>query len=277
MYKKNHPQLDAYFRNELPQEAQIAVAKHIADCEICRKSLEKREETRLLLREASEKPLQPAGRLRLYEKLNEERKKRGEKLLGIPVKLIAQVKAKGGTAASAVGDIAKAGGQSASRIGARSGQIVHTMAEGTKSVGETALDAGKKSAHHGKDMVDEAGQTMFDAGRVMTSEVADVISDTMEHPLKAVFAPARLAGKGIKAGVRTMKGSTKIAASGVKGTVSVVKGGLDVGAESIRQSGETLGAMIDTAEGVLEERNKVASAIGDGMQKIEEAKPVDDE
>ncbi len=277
MHEKIYPQLDAYFRNELPQEAQIAVAEHIADCEICRKSLEKREETRLLLRDASEKPLQPAGRLRLYEKLNEERKKRGEKLLKIPVKLIAQAKAKGGAAAGVVGDIAKAGGQSASRVGERSGQIVHTMADGTKSVGETALDAGKKSAHHGKDMVDEAGQTMLDAGRVMTSEVADVISDTIEHPLKVVFAPARLAGKGIKAGARTMKGSAKIAASGVKGTVSVVKGGLDVGAESIRQSGETLGAMIDTAEGVLDERNKVAGTIGDGMQKVEEAKPEYDE
>ncbi len=276
-HEKIYRQLDAYFRNELPQEAQIAVAEHIADCEICQKSLEKREETRLILREASEKSLQPAGRLRLYEKLNEERKKRGEKLLKIPAKLIAQVKAKGGAAAGAVGDIAKAGGQSASRMGARSGQIVRTMAEGAKSVGETALDAGKKSAHHGKDMVDEAGQTMLDAGRAMTSEVADVISDTMEHPLKAVVAPARLAGKGIKAGARTMKGSAKIAASGVKGTVSVVKGGLDVGAESIKQSGKTLGAMIDTAEGVLEERNKVAGTIGEGIQKVKEAKPEEDE
>ncbi len=231
------------------------------------------EETLLRLKEASELPLKPEGRLRLYEKLNEERRKKGEKLLTIPKKLIANVKAKGSAMAEAVEDVAKAGGQSASQVHARSGLVIHTMKDGAKSIGDKALDAGKKSALNGKDMVDEAVQTMVDSGRAVTSEVADVVKDTVEHPLKVVVAPVRLAGKGIKAGARMVKGSAKIATSGVKGALTTAKGGLDIGAESMKQSGETLDAMFDVVETAVEGRNKVAGAMGKSVKKIREAKP----
>lgn len=236
-----------------------------------------KEETRFHLKEASELSLKPEARLRLYEKMNEERRKKGEKLLKIPAKLIAQVKAKGSAVAESVGDVAKAGGQSASQMHARSEQVIHTMKDGAKSVGEKAFGAGKKSAHHGRDMVNETGQTILDSGRIMTSEVTDVVSDTLEHPLKAVVAPARLAGKGIKAGARMMKGGVKVAMSGVKGTLSVAKGGLDVGAESVKQSGEVIDSVVDVAETAMDERNKVAGAMGKGMEKIRNVKPKKDD
>ena len=276
-HEEIYPQLNAYLRHELSGAAQIAVAEHLAVCEICQTRVGELEKTRDLLKNASEKKLQPAGRLRLYEKLNEERRQRGEKLLKIPAELIAQVKAKGEAMAEAAEDVVAAGGESASRTLARSGDVVKTMHEGAKSVSEEASGAGKTSIGHGKAMVDEAGRTMLDTGRTLTSEVADVVGDTLEHPIKAVVAPARLAGKGVKAGVRMVKGSAKIAASGVKGALSAVKGGRKVLAESVRQGGETADSMADLAETMLDEGQQVAGALGEGVQKVKDAQPEEDE
>lgn len=275
-HQKIIAKLDDYVRNSLSEKEYIEVAEHLANCEKCQEVLDKRELTRSRLRDASEMNLKPASRLRLYEKLNEERHKKGEKLLRVPKKLIAQAKAKGEAMAEAVGDVAKAGGQSANQMHALSGQVIHTMKDGAKSVGDTALDAGKKSALHGKDMVDETVQTMVDSGRAMTSEVADVVKDTVEHPLKTVVAPVRLAGKGIKAGGRMAKGSAKIATSGVKGVLTAAKGGLDIGAESMKQSGKTLDAMFDILETAVEERDKVMGEVMKGVKKTGNAKPDDE-
>ena len=275
-HTKIYPQLENYARNALSKDERLFVAEHLAGCETCQEKLTQHECALDLLKDASDTALQPERRLRLYEKLNDERKKRSEKLLSIPEKLIAQVRAKGGAAAEAAEDVAKASGAAASQVGERSVQIAKTMKDGAQSVGKTALGAGKKSAHHGKDMIDEAAQTVLDSTRIMTEEVADILEDSLKSPLKAVVAPARLAGKGIKAGTRMAKGSAKIATSGVKGIVSAAKGGLDVGAESVKQSGKTAKSMIDAAESTLDGRNQVAGAIGKGAEKVIKAKPTEE-
>lgn len=272
-HKKIYPQLEDYARNALSAKERLLVAEHLANCEVCQEKLAQHESALALLKDASETELQPERRLHLYERLNDERKKRGEQLLKIPEKLLAQVKAKGGAAVEAAQDVAKASGAAAKQTGGRTVNIAKTMRDGAKSVGQTALGAGKKSAHHGKDMVNEAAQTMFDSTRIMTEEVADVVEESLKNPFKAMIAPAKLAGKGIKAGARMAKGSAKIAASGVKGVASAAKGGLDVGAESVKQAGATAKATLDAAESMLEGRNQVAEAMGKGAKKIVAAKP----
>ena len=272
-HEKIYPQLEDYARNALGEEERLLVAEHLADCESCQQKLSQYENALALLKDASSTDLQPERRLRLYERLNDERKKRGDQLLEIPKKLIAQVKAKGGAAAEAVGDVAKASGAAAKQTGERTVNIPKTMRDGAKSVGQTALGAGKKSAHHGRDMINEAAQTMLDSARIMTEEVADVVEGSLKSPLKAVTAPAKLAGKGIKATARMAKGSAKITASGMKGVASAAKGSLDVGAESAKQAGKTAKATLDAAESILDGRNQVAGKIGKGVKKVAKAKP----
>ncbi len=276
-HEKIYPQLEDYARNALSEDERLVIAEHLADCEICQQKLIQHESALALLKDASSTNLQPERRLRLYERLNDERKKRGEKLLEIPKKLIAQVKAKGGAAVEAAGDVANASGAAAKQTGERTVTLAKTMRDGAKSVGKTAIGAGKKSAHHGKDMVNEAAQTMLDTTRIMTEEVAGVVEESLKSPIKAVIAPAKLMGKGVKASARMAKGSAKIAVSGVKGVTSVAKASLDISAEGVKQAGKTAKATLDTAESMLEGRNQVAGAIGKGAEKVAKAKPEEEE
>jgi hypothetical protein len=271
------PKLEAYARNALTETERAEVEAHLAACEICQSVLAKHEAARAMLKSASEPSLAPQGRLRLYERINEERGKKQEALLKIPEALIAQVRATGKAVAESAVDVAKTSGAAAGSVGSKSAGVAKTMGRGMKSVGKKALGAGKKSAHHGKDMVDEAAQTLLDSGRILTVESAQVVEESLKNPLKAMVAPLRLAGKGMKAGARMAKGSLKIATSGVKGAASVMKGGLDVGAESVKQGGEAAGSMIDAAQSVLDARNKVAKSIGGSAKKIVNAKPEDEE
>ncbi len=274
-HKTVFPKLEAYARNALTTDERTQVESHLLVCQGCQTALAKYQSALALLKAASAPTLAPQRRLRLYEKLNEERGKKQEALLKIPEALIAQARATGKAMAESVGDVVKASGAAAGLVGASGGQVVKTMGRGAKSVGKKMLRAGKKSANHAKDMVDEAAQTALDSGHILTVETAQVVEESLKNPLKAVSAPLRLAGKGVKAGVRMAQGSLKISASGLKGVLSVAKGSLDVGAEGVKQGGETAKSMLDAAQSALEARNQVAKSLGKGIKKVANAKPED--
>ncbi|MBT3315603.1 MAG: hypothetical protein HN390_13425 [Anaerolineae bacterium] len=105
------------------------------------------------------------------------------------------------------------------------------------------------------DIREMMGEALIDSARIMTKKVADVVGDSLKNLIKAVVAPARFAGKSIKAEARIAKG---IAISGMKDMASAAKGSLEVDAESAKQGGKIAKSMIDVAEATLEERNQVA-------------------
>ncbi len=85
--------LMAYVEGTLPKPDVEEVQRHLASCHACQVLLENiqrlREQLQVL---ESELRLSPEARLRLYQRLNEERRKRGDAPLTIPQALLEEVR-----------------------------------------------------------------------------------------------------------------------------------------------------------------------------------------
>lgn len=246
---------------------------HLTECERCRKVVENARRIKGSLTPAEGAHLSPESRLRLYERLNAERARRGEKLLRIPRELLAQVRAKSQAAGEAAGEIARSGVRSAGQMGKSGASVMGAMGRGMKAVGGRAARTAGKGARRVRKMGVEAARTAADVGRIATEEISDVIGDAMQSPFKALLAPPRMAGKAAKMAARVAKGGCKISMVGAKGMLEAGFGSLGVAGEMVHQQGKVARAMIDGAATTARSSDEMARKTLRGTQKVAAARP----
>lgn len=245
---KNHAKwenlLADYLSGLLNEEDSHLFEAHLKTCPQCQAVVQNAQVLRKRLSPSEEKSLSPRGRLRLYERLNAERARRGEKLLRIPEKLLAEASAKWQAAGQAAGEVARHGAHSAADAGKSGATVARTMGRGAKAVGGRAARMTAKGARRARKIAAEMAKTAADVGRVATEEVADVVGDAMQSPFKALLAPPRMAGKAAKMAARVAKGGCKISVVSAKGIAEAGFGTVGLMGEMIRQQGKVTAAML---------------------------------
>ena len=271
-HKKFIEQISDFLDGTLSSTEQKAFQAHLAECASCRAALDNFQQVKAKLKESTNAKLSPEKRLRLYETMNAERKKRGEKLLRIPAELIAQVKAKSAAAEQAAGKVVTTGVEAATDVAQSGASFGGTMVGGAKNVGKKMAKTARKGAKRAKKMAEETRKTATDVGRTM-AEAAEIAGNAPKSPLKAVTAPPKLAGKGLKTGARMAKGSAKVMGEGMKGSIEMMAGGAETAAEMMIQAGKVTKSMVDGIEKTASAKNKLVNAISEGTKDIADAEP----
>ncbi len=276
-----HEQWDAllpdYLSGLLDEEERRRFEAHLEECARCRKVVRNARGLKGGLTGSQGARLSPQGRLRLYERLNTERARRGEKLLRIPRELAAQARAKSQAAGEAAQEVARSGARSAGRMGRSGVSVAGAMGRGMKSVGGKAARTMGKGARRAHEMAAETAHAAADVGRIATEEVSEVIGDAMQSPFKAVLAPPRMAGKAAKMAARIAKGGFKVSMVGAKGMVEGGLGAAGVMGEMVRQQGKVARAMIDGAEEAMASSGEVAKKTAAGAHLVAKARPPQDD
>ena len=269
--KKFMEKMSDYLDDLLSEEERKKFEVDLEECPECRKALDSFKKLREKMRGSVPKPSAEA-KLKVYEALNAERAKRGEELLKIPAELLKLVKAKSDAAVEAAKSVA---GTSAGSMK----ELASTGADMAQQRGKSALNVGKKAAETfatgakaAKDVAVESGKTMVDTGKIVTVESAEVMADSMKSPTEAAKAPARLAGKGIKAGVTMAKGAAKVMGKGIKGSAEVAKGTMEVGATTAKEAAKTAKDCTKVTKAAKAAKD-IASSIVDGAKDVAKAKP----
>ncbi len=274
---KNHERwenlIPDYLGGLLQGEDAARFEAHLKECSRCRKVVENARKLRGNLAVPEGARLSPEGRLRLYERLNAERARRGEKLLRIPDELLARVRAKTRAAGDAAGDVARTGARSARRMGGKGMAVAGAAGRGMKAVGGRAARTAGKGARRARKMGIEAARTVADVGRIATEEVAEVIGDAMQSPFKALLAPPRMAGKAAKMAARTAKGGCKISLAGARGMAEAGFGTMGMMGEMVKHQGKIARAMLEGAVETARSSDAVARTALKGTQKVAQAQP----
>lgn len=271
-HKKFIEQMSEFLDGTLSPAEQKTFQAHLAACESCRTALDNFRQVKTKLKETTDAKLSPEKRLRLYETMNIEREKRGEKLLRIPAELLAQVKAKSAAAGQAAGEVTAGGVEAAADVAKSGASVGGAMAGGAKSVSGKMAKTAKKGVKRAQKMATETRKTVADIGRTM-SEAAEIAGDIPKSPVKAVTAPPKLAGKGMKTGAKMAKGGAKVMSEGLKGSVEMMAGGAETAAEMMLQAGKVTKKMVDGIETTAAAKNKLADTVSKSAKTIADAEP----
>ena len=266
-----------YLDGLLPADAKAAFEKRLQASPALRKALAEMRALREKAREATASALPPEAKLRLYERLNAERARRGEPLLRIPQELLALAKAKAAAAGEAAADVASATAQTAKTAVQASTETAQTAAQSAKRVarqakktGKTALKGSAEALQTGLKATAEAASTLAETG--------EVLEDIAEKPIKGtVTAPPKVAAKVAKAGLQAAQGAAKASAR-------MAQTGLQVAAESAQSAAEVAKGSLKTAATAAKGAAQTAKASAEvlstaakGAGKVVKAKKEDEE
>ncbi len=278
---KNHAKwenlLSDYLSGLSNEEDSRLFEEHLKTCPQCQAVVQNAQVLRKRLAPSEEKALSPRGRLQLYERLNAERARRGEKLLRIPEKLLAEANAKLQAAGQAAGEIARQGAHSAADAGKSAAVVAKTMGRGAKAIGGRAAHMTANGARRARKIAAEMAKTATDVRRVATEEVSDVIGDAMQSPFKALLAPPRMAGKAAKMAARVARGGCKISAVSAKGMAETGFGTVGLMGEMLRQQGKLTAAMLHGMFVMARASEEMARKTASGMQKVAKAHSEEDD
>jgi len=278
MFKKNRSyetMIADYLDNLLPDDLKAKFEKRLKESPALRRAVDEMRALREKTKEATEGVLSPEAKLRLYERLNEERARRGEALLKIPQELLALAKAKASAAGEAAAEVAGAGADTLRTAAKGSAKTAETAARTAAETAKRFADAGKVVVEGGSEVARTGLETASEVASTL-SESAEVVKDVADNPVKgAVTAPPKLAGKMAKAGFQTMKG---MATTGVKAAQTGVKAAAETGkaaAEAAKGTSKTAAEAAKAAAETAKAGAGVLSAGVKGAKKVVKAK--DDE
>ena len=247
-----------YVDDLLDESAKKAFEAHLESCPQCRSAVASLQAMRQSLRQRSKPVLSDEARLRLYERFNEERQRRGESLLRIPADLLARVKAKAAATPEAA-KLAATGGKEASILAANSGlDLARTTGRSSKQMGRKMKQGAEHTVHHAAEVAKEIGKTMADVGRMTTVDSFEIIQEAPQNKRKAILAPAKLMGQGVKAGMRMMTGAAKTAAKSMKGGAVMTRDAAETMATGMKESARMGKTMAESAD-KLKQAGKILS------------------
>ncbi len=260
-----------YVDDLLNDQEKKAFEAHLQTCPQCRSAVASLRAMRQGLRQHTEAHLSDEARLRLYEKFNEERQRRGESLLRIPADLVARVKAKAAATPEAA-RLAATGSKEASAIAASSGvHLAKTTGRGSKQLGRKMKQSAEHSVQHAAEVAKEMGKTVADVGRITTIESFEILQEAPQHKRKAILAPAKLMGQGLKAGMRMMTGAAKTAAKSMKGGAVMTRDAAETMATGMIESARVGKAMAESADKMKQAGQTLSQSFKEaGRRLIEE-------
>ena len=261
-----------YLDNLLPDDLKAKFEKRLKESPALRKAVDEMRALREKAKEATDGVLSPEAKLRLYERLNEERARRGEALLKIPQELLALAKAKAVAASEAAAEVAEAGAQVVQTAAKGGAKTVETAARSAAETAKRLGDAGKAVVEGGSEMAHTGLETAADVASTL-SESAEVVKDVVDSPVKgAVTAPPKLAGKMAKVGFQTAKGMAK---TGAKAAQTGIKAAAETGkaaAEAAKGTSKTTAEAVKAAAETAKAGAGVLSATVNGAKKVAKAK-----
>jgi hypothetical protein len=223
-----------------------------------------------LKKAAPDAQLSDEARLRLYEKFNEERARRGESLLKIPADLLARVKAKAAAAPDAAKKAAAGSKESASLAASSGTHFAKATGQGGKRFGGKMKQGTVNATRNAADVARELGRTVADVGRITTVESYEVLREAPQSKRKALLAPPKLAGKGMKAGIRLMTGTAKAAAKTVKGGAVMTKDAASTTATGMIESARMGKAFAESSDKIMEAGDALARGVKDAAKELSE-------
>ncbi len=258
-----------YVDGTLGQADREAFEAFLATCEECQMAIENyRAISRALQYAAQEAELSDEARLRLYERFNEERRRRGETLIKIPADLVARVKAKAALAPEAAKKAAQGGKEAAVLATDSSAHLARATGQSGKRLGRKMKQGATHAAQNAADVAKEMGQTLVETGRIATVDCFQVLREVPRRKRNALLAPPKLVANRIKAGARLMTGATKAAAKTVKGGAVMAKDAASVTATGMVESArlgktmvESTGQMAQAGEALLRGMKEAAKTM----------------
>jgi hypothetical protein len=221
-----------------------------------------------LKKAVSEAGLSDEAKLRLYEKFNEERARRGESLLKVPADLLARVKAKAAATPEAAKKAAASSKESATMAVDSGVHFAKTTGRSGKRIGGKLKQGTVNLTRNAVDVAKELGKTTVDAGRIATVESYDVLSEAPQGKRKALLTPPKLAGKGVKAGVRLMTGTAKAAAKTIKGGAVMTKDAASATATGMIESARVGKAFAESSDKMIQAGSALTKGVKDAAKEI---------
>jgi len=212
--------------------------------------------------------LSDEAKLRLYERFNEERARRGESLIRIPADLLARVKAHATAAPEAVRKATQSGKESVTMAASGSMHLAKATGKGGKRFGSKMKRGTVNATRNTADVIKEIGRTVADVGRIVTLESYEVVREIPQSKRKALLAPPKLMGKGVKAGVRMMTGTTKAAAKTVKAGAVITKDATTTTATGMIESARVGKAFAESSGQIMQAGDALASGIKDAAKTV---------
>ncbi len=245
-----------YLDGLLPPKMRAAFEARLKNTPALQKAVEEVRALREKAREATAGALPPEAKLRLYERLNAERARRGEPLLRIPQELLAQLKAKTAAAGEAAAEVASAGTKAAHTAMQAGAATAQTAAQSAAQTARQMGKAGKTALKGSADALQTGLQATADAAATF-AETREVLEDISENPLKgALTAPPKMAAQVAKAGLQAARGAAKAsakmahtgvktAAESAKTAAEATKGGVKTTLTAAKGAAQTAKASIE--------------------------------
>ncbi len=276
----NHQQASALapdYVDGLLDEAQRAdFEAHLRECPDCQESVASFRALRQTLSKTKDMALSDEARLRLYQRFNEERARRGESLLRVPADLLARVKPKAAATPEAAKKLA-GGGKEATLLAADSGaHMARSTGRGAKRFGGKMKRSASNAGRHLVEVAREAGRTAANVGRIVTVESYEVLREAPRSKGKALLAPPKLMGKGVKAGARMMTGTAKVAAKSAKGGAVLIKDGASTAATGMIESARLGKAFAESTDKLAQAGEQMARGVKEAARTVIEASESED-
>ncbi len=222
------------------------------------------------LRKATDTTLSDEARLRLYEKFNEERVRRGETLISIPADLLARVKSRAAATPDAA-KLAAAGGKESVALAADSSvHFAKATSRASKRFGGKMKQGTVDMVRNAVDVAKELSQTAVDAGRIATVESYEVLREAPQSKRKALLAPPKLAGKGVKVGMRLMTGTAKAATKTIKGGMVITKDAASATVTGMIESARVGKAFAESSDKMVQAGSALTKGVKNAAKEIAE-------
>lgn len=213
MIRRMHRLLD----QALPADEEARLRAHLAECTACRTYWQSLQ-SRAVGAAQEGLRLPEEAKLRLYQRLNAERVRRGEPLLRVSAALLEAVRVRWQTAKAEAAHVARESSQAARTMAEGAAQVARAAAQGATETAASMGQAAQDCVEGPRQMAEVALETGRDLAQT-GAEAVQVVQDVVEKPRQAWRVPFRLGFKAAKAGAQAAKGVAKMVARGTRFTV----------------------------------------------------------
>ncbi len=267
----------AYVEGALPKDEIDQVEEHLKQCPACRVLLTNVQRVRERLQsQKGALRLSPEARVRLYERLNEERRKRGDTLLTIPQTLLEEVRRRALAATEAAIEAGSTGLKGAAQTAAAAQETAKIALEASKTVAKTAAEGAKRTAKPALEGMSEPVRTVVDLAKLAAEGAKDMMESAQETPPKGAVKAARaMAGKTAKAAGRVTKGLARSVQKGVQTGMEAAKGTARTAAQAAKGAAQVSQKGAATLHQALRSAAEVGETTVKGAKRV--LRPEEDE
>jgi len=242
MIRRMHRLLD----RALPADEEARLRAHLRECPACRTYWQTLQARSAATKEAGLR-LPEEAKLRLYQRLNAERVRRGEPLLRVSAALLEAVRVRWQTARAEAPHVAREAARAGRTVAESAQDVARAASRGARETAASVGRAAQDCIEGPKELADAAlstGRDLMQTG----SEAVQVVHDVAEKPRKIFLAPFSLSAKAAKAGLQAAKGMTTLLSRGTRWTIRAVAHRADIplkaakgGAEASRAAARGVG------------------------------------